>query len=147
MASCGHQTALDKSNESSNDQHVVVYAGQSPSGRTGKGPADMAKKSQVNYDHNPFTDVMFVDLCEMIPGSRVEVLNVNAMGFDGQIQARIDRERGIVYGLTIQNFKRFRRRLLWRKRMLSTRRAIEFLVAVLIAGLDLDRRHHLVGTC
>lgn len=147
MASCGHQTALDKNRESSHDQHVVVHAGRTFAGGVGKRSADMAKESQVSLEHNHITDVMFVDLCEVIPGSYVEVLNVNAMGFDGQIQARVDRERGIVYGLTIQNFKRFRRRLLWKKRMLSTRRAIEFLIAVLIAALDLDRRHHLAGTC
>ena len=84
---------------------------------------------------------MFVDLLPLEEGSNVTVIDIGEeIGFPGQIQVRVDNERQIFYGLTIQNYSGFRRKILWQYRMWSMQRAITLLVYTLIAGLGIDRR-------
>src|SRR5580658_10003189 len=98
----------------------------------------MAESAEMNIrmDYNPRTDVMFVDLCPVRAGEQVEVIDVGEMlGFVGQVQVRLDPTRHTLYGITIQNYRGFRRKLLWHYRMWSMRRALEFLVTTLRAGV------------
>lgn len=108
----------------------------------------MAQEIEMHFDLNPLTDVMFVDLLPLEEGSHVAVIDIGeAVGFPGQMQVRVDRERQLLYGLTIQNYTGFRRKLLWSYRMWSMQRAIELLVLTLIAGLGIEqssRQHSLV---
>lgn len=89
------------------------------------------------------TDVMFADLRPMEEGSHVTVIDIGAeLGFSGQLQVRVDLEKQIFYGLTIQNFSGFKRKLQWRYRMLSIQAALRFLIDTLIAGLRLEQSSH-----
>ncbi len=84
---------------------------------------------------------MFVDLWPLEEGSHVEVLDIgDNLGFPGQIQVRVDLRRQIFYGLTIQNYTGFKKKLLWRYRMWSMKSALRLLVYTLIAGLGIDNR-------
>ena len=92
-------------------------------------------------EHEPHTDVMHVDICAPEPGARIDVIEVGeAMGFPGQVLARVDLDRRIMYGITIQRFSSFRHRLMWRYRMASIQRALLLMVRTLCAGLRMD--HH-----
>jgi len=94
----------------------------------------------LRFDHNPVTDIMFLDVCPVNEGDHVVVIDVGEqLGFPGQIQARVNVEKEVFYGLTIQNFSGFKRRLQWRYRMLSIHRALRFLVLTLLAGLRIDQ--------
>jgi hypothetical protein len=90
---------------------------------------------------------MFVDLVPMQEGSLVTVIDIGEkMGFPGQVQVRVDLDREVFYGLTIQNYSGFKRSLLWHYRMWSIRSALKFLISTLIAGLNIDRhsQHHML---
>jgi hypothetical protein len=134
--------------EHADHRHLVVDARRRPQARIEQGTVVMAQNIEVHLDHNSLTDVMFVDLLPLEEGSLVEIVDIGqALGFPGQMQLRVDPERQILYGLTIQNYTGFRRKLLWRYRMWSFQRAIELLVYTLIAGLGIEqnsRRHQLV---
>ncbi len=140
MASCRNQIEMDKK-----DDRNVVF---DPSQRTIRGTGERAtclatKEGEMKFtlEHNPFTDVLFVDLWPLEPGSTVEVIELGqVLGFPGQIQARVDREKQIFYGMTIQNYAGFRRTLMWRYRMWSVRRAIQLLVTTIVAGLCIDQK-------
>ena len=85
------------------------------------------------------TDVMFVDLCDAAPDDLIDVVEVgDQVGFPGQIQVRVNREKQILYGITIQKFSRFKRSLFWKYRMASVRYALLLLVIALRAGLRLE---------
>jgi hypothetical protein len=85
------------------------------------------------------TDVMFVDLCEASPNDLIDVVDVGEqVGFPGQIQVRVNRDKQILYGITIQKFSRFKRSLFWKYRMASVRHALFLLVIGLCAGLRLE---------
>jgi hypothetical protein len=100
----------------------------------------MAQK--MTFEHNALTDVMFVDLCCVQIGDHVEVLDVGSpLGFPGQIQVRINREKEVIFGLTIQNYSGLKRKLLWRYRMWSIQSAIRFMVVTLIVGLGIDQNN------
>lgn len=153
MGGCSHQIAMDKdiqiqTIERADRSNLVVAGGRRPQARIEQGSLIMAQKIEVNLEHNSLTDVMFVDLLPLEEGSHVEIIDIGyALGFPGQMQLRVDPERQILYGLTIQNYTGFRRRLLWQYRMWSFQRAIELLVFTLIAGLGIDqhsRPHQLV---
>jgi len=101
----------------------------------------MAQGIKITLNYNRLTDVMFVDLLPLEEGSRVDVLDIgDEIGFPGQVQVRVDRKRQIFYGLTIQNYTGFRRKILWQYRMWSIQCAIKLLVSTLLAGLDIDHR-------
>lgn len=67
----------------------------------------------------------------------------SVLGFPGQIQARINREKEIFYGLTIQNFTGLKRKLQWRYHMLSIQSALRLLVLTLLAGLRIEQEQRL----
>jgi hypothetical protein len=141
MVTSRHQIEVGRNVENPGNQHVVLDSEGPVTRRTGKGPSGMAQ--EMIFEHNSLTDVMFVDLCPIERGENVEVLDVGKpLGFPGQIQVRVNREREIVYGLTIQNYSGLRRKLLWRYRMWSMQSAIRFLVVTLLIGLGIDQDCH-----
>ena len=103
----------------------------------------VAEKEVITFQHVKSTDVLFVDIRPVEKGATITTLDVGAkLGFPGQVLARVDRDREMIYGLTIQNYSGFRRRLLWRYRMASMQRAIQLLIAAVRVGLCLDNRYH-----
>jgi hypothetical protein len=119
-------------------QHVVLVSPSATGRRIEKGEADFPMKLQ--FDHNAITDIMFLDVCPVAEGDQVAVVDVGVqLGFPGQIQARVNLDKGVFYGLTIQNFSGFKRTLQWRYRMFSIQRALRFLVLTLLAGLRIDQ--------
>lgn len=105
----------------------------------GSCPVAIEEKMRTHFE--PHGDVMFVDLCEALPNDRIDVLEVGEqVGFPGLIQVRVNREKQILYGITIQNFKAFRRKLFWSYRMASVQRALVLLILGLMAGFRAD--HH-----
>jgi hypothetical protein len=100
------------------------------------------------FNYNPVTNVMFVDLCPLQPNSQVEVIDVgNLLDFPGQIQARIDRANKIFYGLTIQNYSGFRRKVIWRFHIWSVNRALDRLVLRMQVYLGLEYRRPIALSC
>lgn len=93
--------------------------------------------------HEPHTDVMHVVMCEPHPDDRIDVIEVGeALGFPGQVLARVNLDRRIVYGVTIQRFAAFKRQLLWQYHMASIQRALQLLIKTLCAGLRMDHHDH-----
>ncbi|MDR3763735.1 MAG: hypothetical protein P4M01_06525 [Acidobacteriota bacterium] len=140
-----HQDTMDRNEQVQGDRDVVFVSRGAFGTRTEKGPSIMAEGEEVSVklEHNTLTDVMYVDIQPLFEGSVVSVCEVgDSIGFPGQIQARFDADRGILYGLTIQNFSGFKRRLLWRYRMWSIQRALELLVATLKVGLGMDNHRN-----
>ena len=108
-------------------------------GRPSARACSVASQSQMKMLHEPHGDVMFIDLCEAGPSDRIDVVEVGEqVGFPGQIQARVNRENQVLYGITIQNFTSFKRKLFWHYRMASIRHAIFLLVISLRAGLWIE---------
>jgi hypothetical protein len=147
-SSC-HQSAVDKRvQEAENDQHLVLDSRRQAKSRVEQGAAGMAKEIEYKFEHNPLTDVMFVDIRPLEAGSIVETMDIGQeVGFPGQVQVRVDPDRQILYGLTIQNYTSFRRKLFWRYGMASVQRAIQLFVSMIIAGLRIEqnyRPHQLV---
>lgn len=138
MARSGHQIQMDRTEKGSTDRDVVFNPPGQALDRAGKGASHMA--SQIKLEHNTLTDIAFVDVNDVQPGDCVEVLDIGeTLDFPGQIQVRINREKEIVYGLTIQNYSGFRRRLKIRYGVWSFRRAIQLLISILLAGLRIDQ--------
>lgn len=128
--------------ETADGEYLVLNSRGQAKSRAGKGAVVMAQEVAFKFEHNPLTDVMFVDIRPLEKDSIVETMDIGeAVGFPGQVQVRVDPERQILYGLTIQNFTGFRRRLLWRYRMASFQRAIQLLVSMLIAGLRIEQNY------
>jgi len=146
VASCGHQVVVgseieSQSSESTTDQHMVQLSRGPATEGAEQGSCHMAQGIKITLNYNRLTDVMFVDLLPLEEGSRVDVLDIgDEIGFPGQVQVRVDRKRQIFYGLTIQNYTGFRRKILWQYRMWSIQCAIKLLVSTLLAGLDIDHR-------
>lgn len=140
MASRGDQVEMDEKS----DRNVVFDTRRSTGERTGKRSGCLATKDgqmKFTLEHNPFTDVLFVDLAPLEPESKVEIIELGyVLGFPGQIQARVDRDKQIFYGMTIQNYSGFRRTLLWSYRMWSVQRALQLLVTTIMAGLCIEDR-------
>jgi hypothetical protein len=141
MGRGSHQIEMDRDIESTHHQHMVLDNAGPITRRTSKGPEAMAQ--EMTFEHNALTDVMFVDLCNVQPGDEVEVFDVGSpLGFPGQIQFRVNREKEVIYGLTIQNYSGLRRKLRWQYRMWSIQGAMRFLVITLLAGLRIDQSSH-----
>jgi hypothetical protein len=105
----------------------------------------MAKEEKIKFEHNRSTDVMFVDIRPAEEGSTISTIDVGAaIGVPGQIHARVDFGREVIYGLTVQNYSAFRRRMFWRYHFASMKKAISFLIAALRINLSLEDRcnHH-----
>jgi hypothetical protein len=133
----------DETRTGPSNQHMARLSRGRVTDPTDQGPDHSSKKLKFNFEYNNLTDLMFVDLAPVEAGARVEVYEIgDNVGFPGQIQVRVNVEREIVYGLTIQNFTGFKRKLLWRYRMWSIQSALQFLVSILLAGLNLDRSSH-----
>jgi len=99
----------------------------------------MADEMTFTFDHNPLTDVMFVDVRPLDKGAHISVVDIgDSLGFPGQVQLRVDLENEVVYGIIIQNYGGFRRKLVRSYRMWSVQRAIELLIHTLLAGLNFD---------
>jgi hypothetical protein len=108
-------------------------------GRSPEGTCALAVESKMRMNFEPHGDIMFVDLCDAAPGDYVEVIDVgDQIGFPGQVQVRVNREKGILYGMTIQNFSAFKRRLFWKYKMASVHHALLFLLISLRAGLRME---------
>jgi len=149
MVTSGHQIGMGceiegKGVTSTRDQHVVQLSSGHAGERTGEGKADCTEGLKFNFEYNNLTDIMFVDLLPSVQlDSRVVVIDIgDELGFAGQVQVRVDIEKQIFYGLTIQNYSGFKRKLQWRYRMWSIQAAILFLVKTLMAGLNIDRSSH-----
>lgn len=107
-----------------NDKHMVQLPAVSPAKGTGEG------ETTFQLEYNELTDVMFIDLEPLRDGSNVSVIDIgDKAGFPGQVQVRVDLEQQIFFGITIQNYSGFRRRLLWCYRMWSMQAALRFLLA------------------
>ncbi len=95
-------------------------------------------ETEIRSEHEPATDVMHFDLCDAVEGSIIDVIDVGEeIGFPkGQVLVRMERESERFLGLTIQGFSSFRKRLVWKYRMLSVERAIHLLIHSLRAGMQ-----------
>jgi hypothetical protein len=122
------------------DRVVLRDQRGSGEGENPEGSCDLAHKITMDYDRP--TDVMHVDFCTPANNDRVDVLDVGEQaGFPGQVVARVNLERRIFYGITIQNFSSFKRRLFWMYRMASIQRALELMLNMLRAGLWIGRNN------
>lgn len=145
MAGCGHQTEVDRK-----DNRDVVFSDRRRlEDGIAEGQAAMAQEQEkvtIHLEHNPQTDVMFVDLCVAEEGAVVCVVDVGEMiGFPGQVQARMDQRRQKLYGITIQNYSGFKRKLWWNYHIWSAARFLQLLVTSLRAGLRIDHHHPAVA--
>ena len=146
MGTCSHQKRMGDEVQSetrtrATDQHVVQLPRESIGTRISQRTGDPEENAlSINLKYNDLTDVMFVDLLPLEENSRVVVIDIgDQLGFGGQLQVRVDLENQIFYGLTIQNYSGFRRKLLWKYGMWSMQNALRLLVTTLMAGLSLDR--------
>lgn len=130
--SSGQRSRLDE--ETNNRDLSRNQVGGSP-----EGSCALAVESKMKMYLEPQTDVMFVDLCAASPTDRIDVVDVgDQVGFPGQIQVRVNLEKQILYGITIQKFSSFKRSLFWKYRMASVRHALLLLVISIRAGLRLE---------
>jgi hypothetical protein len=112
-----------------------------------EGTCAVGENLEMTMDYDRSTDVMFLDLRNAPADAQIDVLDVGeSIGFPGQVQVRVDSERGIVYGITIQRFSAFKRKIMWQYRMASIQRALQLLVNTLLAGVCINhnsRQAHL----
>lgn len=107
-----------------------------------EGPCSVGETLEVRMEYECHTDLMHVDVCSPQTGARIDVIDVGEqLGFPGQILARVDLENRVIYGVTIQRFSTFKRKLMWKYRMASIRRAMLFLLNTLRAGLWIDHNN------
>lgn len=86
--------------------------------------------SDIQLLHDKTTDVAFVDLLEAPKGSRIDVIDVSeSIGLNTTVLGRFD-EEGNLLGLTIENYKQFRREVM--------RKYLAFAIERII-GLMVDR--------
>jgi hypothetical protein len=110
-------------------------------GGSPKGSCAVAIEKKLRTHYEPHGDIMFVDICDALPADRIDVVDVGEQsGFPGLIQVRVNREKQILYGITIQNYTAFKRKLLWSYRMASVHHALVLLIMGLMAGFRMD--HH-----
>ncbi len=96
---------------------------------------------EMKLIHEHHSDVVHVILCEPTAGAKISTINIgDRVGFPGLITARVDAEKGILYGLNIENFSSFKRTVRWRNHMLSLRKAIELIVLTLQAGICIEHK-------
>jgi hypothetical protein len=121
----------------------IVLRNQQGTGRREDSEGACVVANEVKMEYDRVTDVMHVDAFFPPEGTRVDVLDVgHCLGFPGQIVARVSLEERVVYGVTIQNFTSFKRKLFWMYRMASIQRALQFMLNVLCAALWIDHDNH-----
>jgi len=82
---------------------------------------------EITLHHNKTTDVAFVDLLPR-PEGRIDVIDVSeTLGVGTTVLARFDSEGNLV-GLTIENYKHFRREVMRRYLALAVDRIIGLMV-------------------
>lgn len=85
---------------------------------------------KVHLQHESHTDVMYADLCSPASDADIEVIDIGIpFSFpEGQVLARFDNKNVVVLGLIIHDYRSFRRRLIWKYRVTSVARGIQFLI-------------------
>ena len=97
----------------------------------------------IIFERDEFTDVAYATMSTPANHKHVQVIPVGDMvGFPGQVLARVDEESGELYGLTIENYSKFKRKLMRQYRMMSAQGALELMVQSLAAGLSVDHHSH-----
>jgi uncharacterized protein YuzE len=100
-----------------------------------------AQELKLEYERE--TDVMYVDLCPPGSDAQIDVFEVGEnIGFPGQVLVRIDRSNQKLLGVTIQRYSSFKRKLLWKYRMISVVWALNLLVGSLRAALAIGDKEH-----
>lgn len=99
------------------------------------------KEMTIHLQHEAHTDVMYADLCVPSPDADIQVIDIGRpFSFpEGQVLARFDEKNEVVLGLIIHDYHSFRRRLVWKYRMASATRGIQFLVNA--ARLSMQHAH------
>jgi hypothetical protein len=96
-------------------------------------------EEEVRFEYSRHADVMFVDYRETPEGVTVDTVEIGDMvGFPGQVQARVNHAEKILYGITIQNYSGFRRRLVWHYKTAAVRDTILLLLKSILAGSLID---------
>jgi hypothetical protein len=102
------------------------------------GSHNLAEK-EVKFEHSEHSDVLYVDYFDTPEGITVTTIEIgDILGFPGQVQARVNLEDRVLYGITIQNYSGFRRRLVWRYKTGAVRAAILLLLNSIRAGVLID---------
>jgi hypothetical protein len=100
----------------------------------------MAALTNFELDHELETDVLYVNVHRASPRATIDVIDIGEqIGFPGLVVARVDRDRDILYGLTIQDYAAFKKKLLRKYNTNSTRRALQLLLDPLVAGFNLEQ--------
>jgi hypothetical protein len=87
------------------------------------------KELDPRISHRKTTDVAHIEIVDPLPSDPVEVLDAgDQLGFPGQVLIRFNPETGTVYGITIQGYSSFKRKLMWQNRTLRIQEAINALV-------------------
>jgi hypothetical protein len=88
----------------------------------------LATQAQFSLHHNKTTDMAFVDIIPAPEDGKIEVIDVSdILGIGTTVLARFD-EDGRLLGLTIENYKDFRRKLMRKYLALAVDRIIGLLV-------------------
>lgn len=89
----------------------------------------MDEKVMIHLEHEAHTDVMYADFCPPAEDADIQVVDIgSSFSFpEGQVLARFDNRNQVLLGLTIQDYRHFRSRLVWQYRMASVTRAIQWL--------------------
>jgi hypothetical protein len=81
------------------------------------------------FTHRKGTDIAHIDVAEPLPGDPIEVIEAgDEFGFPGQILVRKNPRTGTIYGITIQGYASFKRKLMWKHRTLRVQAALNALV-------------------
>jgi hypothetical protein len=90
--------------------------------------SNLATQPQFSVQHNKTTDMAFVDIAPTPKEGKIEVIDVsNILGIGTTVLARFD-EEGNLLGLTIENYRDFRRKLMRKYLALAVDRIIGLLV-------------------
>lgn len=93
--------------------------------------------------HDKTTDVAFVDLLEAPKGSRIDVIDVSeSIGLRTTVLGRFD-EDGNLLGLTIENYKQFRREVMRKYLAFAIERIIGLLVDRVKTNFSNENSHGL----
>lgn len=83
---------------------------------------------EISLQHNKTTDMAFIDILPTPQGGRINVVDVSdTLGIGTTVLARFD-EDGNLLGLTIENYKHFRREVMRKYLALAVDRIIGLLV-------------------
>jgi hypothetical protein len=95
-----------------------------------------AQDLKLEYERE--TDVMYGDLGPPSGDALIDVFEVgDQIGFPGQVSVRVDRNNQKLLGITIERYSSFKRKLLWKYRMVSVTSALNLLVSSLRVALTI----------